>query len=311
MKTRPLLIVILYHTIISALPPAVTAFSLPSNNQHLSSSMNIPGRQSRIAFTALEEQIKTQRTNADSQCCGNTSTMANARDQIFQLGAIVGQMCTIFLSVPHDSTECTERPSINDDPFWLEPSAEKDKVANQIGAVFLQLFATSGVCEIDLCTSILKKVELNGRKYPVELCKGKSGKYTNYSEHTGITTTEGQSTVDTPTKSSSNEMEDTTTVEGVTLLIRNFANERLWNRYHTPRNIALALMGEMGELAELLQWNFDEGGLELSEEKLDKIGQEIADVTIYLLRLADVCHVPLGEVTMELLEAEEEEKKTE
>ena len=99
-------------------------------------------------------------------------------------------------------------------------------------------------------------------------------------------------------------MEDTTTVEGITLLIRNFANERLWNRYHTPRNIALALLGEVGELAELFQWRGDEGGrIELSEEELDKIGQEIADVTIYLLRLADVCHVRLGDVALQLLEA--------
>mmetsp|Transcript_14872 Transcript_14872/g.32291 ORF Transcript_14872/g.32291 Transcript_14872/m.32291 type:complete len:288 (+) Transcript_14872:67-930(+) len=261
--------------------------------------MIIPGAQSRIAFTAIEHKINTQ--NNDQ--CDTSNTIAHARDQIFELGAIVGQMCTLFLSVPHDSIECAKRPSLDDDPFWLESSPEKETVANQLGELFLQMFATSGVCGIDLCTSILKKVELNGRKYPVELCKGKSGKYTNYSEQTGITTTKGQSTIDSPTKSSSRAMEDTTTVEGITLLIRNFANERLWNRYHTPRNIALALLGEVGELAELFQWRGDEGGIELSEEELDKIGQEIADVSIYLLRLADICHVPLGELAMELLEA--------
>ncbi len=89
------------------------------------------------------------------------------------------------------------------------------------------------------------------------------------------------------------------------MLIRNFANERQWDRYHTPRNIALALLGEVGELAELFQWSGDEGLVHdmLSEETLDKVGQEIADVSIYLLRLCDVCHVPLGEVTMELLKS--------
>lgn len=153
------------------------------------------------------------------------------------------------------------------------------------------------------------------------LLQGKSGKYTNYSEQTGITTTEGQSTIDSPIKTNNilgkvgddgndnnaimeGENEFTiTTVEGMTLLIRNFANERQWHRYHTPRNIALALLGEVGELAELFQWNGDEGLAQdvLCEETLDKAGQEIADVSIYLLRLCDVCHVPLGEVTMELL----------
>ncbi|KAL7529941.1 hypothetical protein ACHAXR_005740, partial [Thalassiosira sp. AJA248-18] len=266
------------------LVPAATVLSFP---------MNIPAPHSRIAFTAIEKQIIATLPQKNKEY-----TIAEARNAIFQLGAIVGEMCTLFLSVPHDPIECVERPSLDDNPFWVESSPEKDVVANQLGKVFLQLFATAGVCGIDLCTSILKKVELNGRKYPVELCKGKSGKYTNYSEQTGITTTQGQSTIDSPTKSSSNAMEDTTTVEGITLLIRNFANERLWNRYHTPRNIALALLGEVGELAELFQWRFDEGGIELSEEELDKIGQEVADVSIYLLRLADVCHVPLGEVTM-------------
>jgi len=61
----------------------------------------------------------------------------------------------------------------------------------------------------------------------------------------------------------------------------------------------------VGELAELFQWSGDEGIVHevLSPETLDKVGQEIADVSIYLLRLCDVCHVPLGEVMMELLES--------
>lgn len=97
--------------------------------------------------------------------------MADARDKIFELGADVGKMCTLFLSVPHDPIECKERPSLDDHPFWLEDSPEKEEVANQLGKVFLQLFATADICGIDLCTSVLKKVELNGLKYPVELCK--------------------------------------------------------------------------------------------------------------------------------------------
>ena len=96
-------------------------------------------------------------------------------------------------------------------------------------------------------------------------------------------------------------MEDTTTVEGITYLIRHFANARLWNRFHTPRNIALALLGEVGELAELFQWKGDVGEIELTENEVDKIGQEIADVSIYLMRLVDVCHIRLGEKKMQLL----------
>jgi NTP pyrophosphatase (non-canonical NTP hydrolase) len=223
----------------------------------------------------------------------------------------MGKICTTFLSVPRDfNADADEsRPSPNDDPFWTENSHQKDVLSRLLGELFLHLFATAAACNLDLCVCILKKIELNCKKYPVELCKGKSGKYTDYSEHTGITTTEGQCTINTPTKTSSNDMEDTTTVEGVTILIRNFADERSWHRHHSPRNLALAMLGEAGELAEIVQWAKDEGELEakLSEKELDKVGQEIADVAIYLLRLADVCHVELGEEAKKLIEARSED----
>jgi dCTP diphosphatase len=106
-------------------------------------------------------------------------------------------------------------------------------------------------------------------------------------------------------KACTNDMEDDITVEGIMLMIRNFAKERQWYVYHTPRNIALAILGEMGELAEIFQW-FGDGeeaiADKLSEETLDKVGQEIADVAIYLIRLCDVCRVRLGEVAMRLLD---------
>ena len=89
------------------------------------------------------------------------------------------------------------------------------------------------------------------------------------------------------------------------MLIRNFANDRQWHRFHTPRNIALAMLGELGELAELFQWRGDGvGGVSeaFTGEELDRVGQEIADVAIYLIRLCDVCRVRLGEVAMQLLD---------
>ena len=117
------------------------------------------------------------------------------------------------------------------------------------------------------------------------------------------------------TNETASQENDTATIEGVTLLLQKFASDRLWNRYHTPRNIALALMGEVGELAELFQWHGDVGGNDdgvniqaadllgagWSDEEVDKVGQEIADVSIYLMRLADVCGVSLGEVSVKLI----------
>jgi dCTP diphosphatase len=81
--------------------------------------------------------------------------------------------------------------------------------------------------------------------------------------------------------------------------IQTFAEAREWSKFHQPRNIILALLGEVGELAELVQWKADmddsdndDGNNALLEPKeLDKLSQELADVSIYLLRLASVANV--------------------
>lgn len=81
--------------------------------------------------------------------------------------------------------------------------------------------------------------------------------------------------------------------------LRAFASERQWDQFHTPRNLALALVGEAGELCECLQWCGDAGaavGLPgWAEEKRDALADEMADVLLYLVRLADRCGVDLPE----------------
>ena len=148
-----------------ALPPPYSTLQMTD-----SSSMDAGAQSPRTLFTEVEDALLKQNNDDHG---APTNNMSTARDQIFELASMVGNLCTLFLSVPHDPIQsATERPSPDDDPFWLEPSApEKDRVANQLGQVFVHMFATAGTCGIDLCTSILKKVELNGRKYPVELCK--------------------------------------------------------------------------------------------------------------------------------------------
>jgi dCTP diphosphatase len=75
--------------------------------------------------------------------------------------------------------------------------------------------------------------------------------------------------------------------------LRRFAQERDWVRFHTPRNLALALAGEVGELSAELQWLTDEEAAALSPEATARLADEMADVLIYLLRLADVTGVDL------------------
>ena len=80
--------------------------------------------------------------------------------------------------------------------------------------------------------------------------------------------------------------------------IRAFADAREWEVFHTPKNLSMAIAGEAGELVAEFQWlTANESELsELSAEKLSDIELEIADVAIYLLRLADVLKVDLSEV---------------
>jgi NTP pyrophosphatase (non-canonical NTP hydrolase) len=69
--------------------------------------------------------------------------------------------------------------------------------------------------------------------------------------------------------------------------LRQFAAERDWDRYHTPKNLAMALTGEAGELAAEYQWLTEEASRNLDPERLERVRQEAGDVLLYLARLAD------------------------
>lgn len=69
--------------------------------------------------------------------------------------------------------------------------------------------------------------------------------------------------------------------------LREFARERDWEQFHTPKNLAAALSVEAAELLEHFQWLTEEQSRTLSEEKRGRVGEEIADVLLYLLQLAD------------------------
>ena len=83
----------------------------------------------------------------------------------------------------------------------------------------------------------------------------------------------------------------------LTTLVRSFADNRDWQQFHTARNLVLALVGETGELAAEFQWISDENIVNALQEadKREAVGAELADVFIYLLRLADVTEIDLAE----------------
>lgn len=84
--------------------------------------------------------------------------------------------------------------------------------------------------------------------------------------------------------------------------IREFAHAREWERYHTPKNLAMAMIVEAAELVEQFQWLTPEESAALSPEKHEAVSQEIADVLIYLTRLADLLNIDLLEAAGAKLE---------
>ena len=77
--------------------------------------------------------------------------------------------------------------------------------------------------------------------------------------------------------------------------MRRFAAERDWDRFHTPKNLAMALSGEAGELIEHFQWLTAEESASLPEPVRDEVALELADVLLYLVRLGDVLGIDLAE----------------
>lgn len=77
--------------------------------------------------------------------------------------------------------------------------------------------------------------------------------------------------------------------------LAHFAAERDWEQYHSPKNLAMALVGEAGELLAQFQWLSDTEArnIALDSARLARIREEAADVFLYLLRLADVLAIDL------------------
>jgi NTP pyrophosphatase (non-canonical NTP hydrolase) len=95
--------------------------------------------------------------------------------------------------------------------------------------------------------------------------------------------------------------------EQLAVVLRSFAEKRDWERFHTPKNLAMAIAGEAGELAAEFQWlTPTESAIEaLSPEQLEAIAMEIADVQIYLIRLADVLGVAIPDAVRKKIAANE------
>lgn len=75
--------------------------------------------------------------------------------------------------------------------------------------------------------------------------------------------------------------------------LREFARERDWEQFHSPKNLAMALIVEAAELVEHFQWLTEAQSRTLDADKREQVAQELADVFLYLVRLADRLDIDL------------------
>jgi dCTP diphosphatase len=85
--------------------------------------------------------------------------------------------------------------------------------------------------------------------------------------------------------------------------LAQFADERDWGQFHSPKNLVMALTGEVGELNEVFQWMSENASRSAGQhpDTAEAVRHELADVMMYLVRLADVLKVDLNQAVAEKL----------
>lgn len=77
--------------------------------------------------------------------------------------------------------------------------------------------------------------------------------------------------------------------------INAFVTERDWAQFHSPKNLAMAMIVEAGEVVEHFQWMTEPESRHLDAQTKEQVGQELSDTFVYLLRIAEVCGIDLIE----------------
>ena len=88
--------------------------------------------------------------------------------------------------------------------------------------------------------------------------------------------------------------------------IRDFAEARDWDQFHSPKNLSMALSSEVSEITEHFQWLTEEQSASLPQNKLKEVETELADTLIYLIRLADKLDVDLLNATLDKIKLNEQ-----
>lgn len=84
-------------------------------------------------------------------------------------------------------------------------------------------------------------------------------------------------------------------VDGLRARVNEFVEARDWAQFHSPKNLAMAMIVEAGEVVEHFQWMTEQESQHLDAEAKEQVGQELSDTFVYLLRIAEVCGIDLIE----------------
>jgi NTP pyrophosphatase (non-canonical NTP hydrolase) len=96
------------------------------------------------------------------------------------------------------------------------------------------------------------------------------------------------------------------TIETLTKKINTFASERDWDKFHSPKNLAIAVAVESSELLEEFQWLTEEESRIIPSEKMSSVKDEIGDVFINLLRLSSTLNIDIVDAAIKKLNKNEE-----
>ncbi|MEM8843809.1 MAG: nucleotide pyrophosphohydrolase [Pseudomonadota bacterium] len=94
-------------------------------------------------------------------------------------------------------------------------------------------------------------------------------------------------------------MSESSEVQELMLELKQFAVERDWEQFHSPKNLSMALSVEAAELLEHFQWSTEDSSYQLDEKKKQLVSHEMADIFIFLLRICERLDVDLIAATKE------------
>lgn len=95
-------------------------------------------------------------------------------------------------------------------------------------------------------------------------------------------------------------------VKKIETILADFAKQRDWDQFHSPKNLSMALSVEASELVEIFQWLTEEQSYNLDATQLQHTKEEIADITIYILNLCRKLDIDLESAVLEKIEANSE-----